>query len=281
MKNLTILFAATLMILLACVTDSLHAQSLSLSPAMMDATVKRGATYTNTFTLTNGTNARLRVHCSVNDYWYNDRNQRLTGRAGTLPRSASLWVQFTPSEFIIEPHTSGNVNAIITVPKDATGGYYTAPVFETQPVDSSPQTTGTAQAAITVRLQGLLSLTTQDATEYNVEIMTGQISPPTVASPLEMNLDVRNRSTSHARVHGAFAILDACGKLAGRGKIEEKRYMPGQRASFKTAWVGELVPGRYTALITLSYDRAGMTPATLVYEVPFETGTSVAALTQQ
>jgi hypothetical protein len=281
MKNLLILVAAACMTLLGGATDSLHAQSLGLSPAMMDATVKRGATYTNTFTLTNGTNARLRVHCSVSDYWYDDHNQRMTGRAGTLPRSASLWVQFTPSEFIIEPHTSGSVNAVITIPQDANGGYYTAPIFETQPVDSSPPTTGTAQAAITIRLQGLLSLTTQDATEYNVEIMTGQIAPPTVASPLEMNLDVRNRSTAHARVHGVFALLDASGKLAGRGKIEEKRYMPGQRASFKTAWVGELVPGRYTALITLSYDRAGMTPATLVYELPFETGTSVAALIQQ
>lgn len=281
MKNLLILVAAACMTVLGGASDSLHAQSLGLSPAMMDATVKRGATYTNTFTLTNGTNARLRVHCSVSDYWYDDHNQRMTGRAGTLPRSASLWVQFTPSEFIIEPHSTGSVNAVITVPQDANGGYYTAPVFETEPVNSSPRTTGTAQAAITIRLQGLLSLTTQDATEYNVEIMAGQIAPPTVASPLEMNLDVRNRSTAHARVHGVFALLDASGKLAGRGKIEEKRYMPGQRASFKTSWAGELAAGHYTAVITLSYERAGMAPATLVYELPFETSTTVAAVIRQ
>jgi hypothetical protein len=281
MKNLLILVAAAYMTLLGCAIDPIHAQSLGLSPAMMDATVKRGATYTNTFTLSNGTSARLRVHCSVSDYWYDDHNQRMTGRAGTLPRSASLWVLFTPSEFIIEPHSSGSVNAVITVPQDANGGYYTAPVFETEPVDSSPRTPGTAQAAITIRLQGLLSLTTQDATEYNVEIMAGQIAPPTLASPLEMNLDVRNRSTAHARVHGVFALLDASGKLAGRGKIEEKRYMPGQRASFKTSWAGELAAGHYTALITLSYDRAGMAPATLVYELPFEAGITVAAVIRQ
>ena len=94
--------------------------------------------------------------------------------------------------------------------------------------------------------------------------MAGQISPPTASSPLKMSLDVRNRSTAHARVRGVFAVLDASGKLAGRGEIEEKRYMPGQRDAFKTDWAGELAPGRY------SYARAGMTQATLVYELPFE-----------
>lgn len=241
---------------------------------MMDATVKRGSSYSNTFTLTNGTNARLRVHCSVTDYWYDDEtNQRVTGRAGTLPRSASLWVQFSPPEFVIEPHTSGSVNAVITVPRGAAGGYYTAPTFETENADPpTPGAAGTAQANIKIRFQGLLLLTTEDTTEYNVEIMAGQISPPTASSPLRMNLDVRNRSTAHARVHGVFAVLDSFGKLAGQGEMEEKRYMPGQRDALKTEWAGELERGRYTAVVTLSYARAGMTPATVVYELPFEVG---------
>jgi hypothetical protein len=279
MKQKLLLFSATVCVALLCSTgNSLRSQSLGLTPAIMDATVKRGATYTNTFTLSNGTMTRLRVRCSVSDYWYDEHNQRVTGRAGTLPRSASLWVQFSPSEFIIEPHSSGSVNAVITVPTGATGGYYTAPTFETENADApAPAREGTAQANLKIRFQGLLLLTTADATEYNVEILGGQVSPPTASSPLEMDLDVRNRSTAHARVRGIFALLDASGKLAGRGKTVEKRYMPGQRESFKTLWAGELKPGRYTALITLSYDRAGMTPATLVYEVPFEVGTVATA----
>lgn len=249
--------------------NSVRAQSLGLTPAMMDATVKRGATYTNTFTLSNGTNTRLRVRCSVSDYWYDEHNQRLTGRAGTLPRSASLWVQFTPSEFIIEPHSSGSANAVITVPREATGGYYTAPTFETENADARSPVAGMAQANLKIRFQGLLLLTTEDTTEYNVEIMAGHISAPTASSSLEMNLDVRNRSTAHARVHGLFALLDASGKLAGYGNIDEKRYLPGQRDFFKTAWAGELAPGSYTAVVTLSYARVGLTSATLVYEIPF------------
>ena len=46
--------------------------------------------------------------------------------------------------------------------------------------------------------------------------------------------------------------------------------MPGQRGDYKAEWAGTLAAGRYTAVVTLSYDRAGAEPATLVYELPFE-----------
>jgi len=278
MHKILYVVVATALALLISQTHSVQAQSLGLTPATMEATVKRGGSYINAFTLSNGTNTRLRVRCSVSDYWYDEQNQRIIGRAGTLPHSASLWVQFTPSEIIIEPRSSGTVSAVITVPPGASGGYYTVPIFETESADLSSPAPGTAQANITVRLEGLLLLTTETATEYNVEVMTGQISAPTYASPLEMSLDVRNRGTSHARVHGIFALLDASGKLAGRGKIDEQRYMPGQRKLYKTTWAGELTPGNYTALITLSYDRAGMAPATMVHEIPF---VAVASTTAQ
>jgi hypothetical protein len=71
-------------------------------------------------------------------------------------------------------------------------------------------------------------------------------------------------------VHGLFAILDAKGVLAGRGKIEDDKLLPGQRKMMKVPWAGELQPGRYTAIVTLSYDRLGTGPATIVYELPFE-----------
>ena len=128
-----------------------------------------------------------------------------------------------------------------------------------------------ATASIGIRFRGLVMLATEDASEYNIEIMGGKASPPTASSPLEMNIDVRNRGIVHARVRGVFAILDAKGVLAGRGKIEDTKCLPGQRNMMKVSWTGELQPGKYTAVMTLSYERVGMETATLVYELPFET----------
>jgi hypothetical protein len=265
---------ACLLAVLLCGSGLARAQqnSLGVAPASVEAKVKRGSTYTQTYTLFNNSPERLRLRCSVIDYWYDSNNKRLTGRPGTLPRSASPWVQFSPSEVIVEPHSSAKVPATITVPLGAAGGYYTMPVFEAMPVRGAAESGDTATASIGIRFRGLVMLATEDANEYVVEILGGKVSPPTASTPLELEVDVRNRGTVHARVRGLFAILDAKGGLAGRGKIEDARFLPGQRNMLRAPWAGELPIGHYTAVVTLSYDRVGTEPATLIYELPFEVG---------
>lgn len=260
---------------LLCCLGAAQAQqpnSVAITPVLIDARVKRGASYTQTYTLSNNTGSRLRFTTSFEDVWYDENNKRTSGRAGTLPRSASLWVQFSPAEAVVEPRSSVTVKAVITVPETAAGGYYTVPIFAAMPVDQpAVGPAQTATATIGLRFRGLMMITTLDASQYNVEITGGQVSPPTAASELKLHLDLHNRGTTHARVRGAFAILNAAGELAGRGAIEAKRYLPGQRNLLQAGWAGVPPPaGKYTCLITLSYDRVGMEPATLVYEIPFE-----------
>ena len=250
-----------------------RAQSLGISPAFVDAQVRSGATYSKDYTLTNNTGVRLRVRCSVGDYWYDERtNARVEGRPGTLPRSASPWVQFSPAEFVIEPHGASVVRAIISVPQAASGGFYTLPTFDIETANAAAAASreGTAAASVRVNFRGLLMLSTIGSSEYSVEILGAHAEPPTSSSPLKLSLDVRNRSTAHVTLRGQFAVLDAAGGFAGRGRFDEQRFMPGQRNELATAWANELVPGRYTAVVTLTYDRAGPEPASLVYEIPFE-----------
>jgi len=246
--------------------------SLGLTPAMIDADVKPGKSYVQEFTIVNNTGTRLRFRCFVNDYWYGENNERLVSRPGTQPRSASNWVQLSPSEIVIEPRSSGVVKAVISVPESAAGGYYTIPFFEGEAADkpSEAQKNGTAAASVVVRIGGLLMLATENKSEYNVSVSDGKIQPPTASSPLEMQLHLKNSGTAHARVRGMFVILDAAGKIAGRGRIEEKKFLPGQRDLLSTTWAGELGSGKFTAIVTLSYDRAGQESASLTSEIPFE-----------
>lgn len=270
-KRLILLAAISL---LSCFSiASAQKISVTISPATIDAEVKRGASYTKTFTLVNGTGTRLRFKCSVADMWYDESNNRVSGRAGTHERSASLWVQFSPDEIIVEPHTTGTANVVVTVPQTAAGSYYSVPVFEAMPADpvlpdAKRAEVSTASATIGLRFNGLMSFTTLDTAEYNVEIMGGQITPPSESAELAMQIDIRNRSNAHIRVRGSYAILNSAGTLAGRGSIEEQRYLPEQRKLLTTGWAGELAPGTYTAIVTLSYDRVRMEAATLLYELP-------------
>lgn len=244
--------------------------SVGVTPAAIDAVVKRGSSYTQNFTVTNSTAVRMRFHCSAEDIWYDEQNNRLTGRSGTLPRSATLWTQFSPSEVIVEPNSSSIVKAVITIPQGVTGSFYTVPIFEGFPADKPViSQISTATATIGIRFRGVMMLTTEEGSEYNVEIMGGRITPPTASSELEMNLDLRNRGTAHAKVRGAYAILNAAGKLAGRGEIKEKIYLPTQRKNLDSRWSGELPPGNYTCIVTLSYNRVKSDASSITYEIPF------------
>lgn len=271
-RNLLLLLACATM--LSCVSGAFAQQnSVAITPASIDAKVKRGASYNQTFTLINNSGTRVRFKCSVEDVWYGEDSKRISGRAGTLPRSASLWVQFGSDEVIVEPRSSGKMRVLVTVPATASGGYYSVSVFAAMPVDpplvgATLAKVSTATANIGLRFNGLMMFTTLDASEYNLEITGGQITPPTAAAELGLKLNLRNRGNAHMRVRGAFAILNTSGALAGRGTFKEMRYLPEQQKMLETGWAGELAPGKYTAVITLSYDRVCMEPATLLYELP-------------
>jgi hypothetical protein len=275
-KLLLLLAALALCSCFSYVQAQKRSASVSITPASIDAKVKRGSSYTQLFTLTNSTNTRLRFKCSVADMGYDENNNRLTGRAGTLPRSASLWIEFSPTEIVVEPYTSGIVKALVTVPITAAGGYYSVPVFDAMPVGDVLSTAGAvpakasnASATIGVQFNGLMMFTTTDAAEYNIEINGAKITPPRDSAELVLELDLVNRGNAHARVHGGFVILNSASVLVGRGIIRETRYMPNQRKMLETSWAGDLLPGKYTCLITLSYDRTGMDPASLVQELSF------------
>jgi hypothetical protein len=271
LHKVSMLFAIIFFAFIYSFCDAIaQAQTLGITPAFVEAKVKRGATYNKDFTLSNNTKTRLRFRFSVVDYWYDETNQRIDGRPGTLPHSASLWVQFLPKELIVEANSSATVKAIISVPQTASGGYYTRPVFEAEAVEAVVAQQGKVIAGVAINFRGLMMLTTEDNAEYNVEVLGGQIIPPTSSSPMELSLDLNNRSTSHATMRGVFAIFNAAGELLGRGKIDEKRFLPGERDKLKTTWAGELAPGRFTAMVTLSYNRAGQEAASMTYELSFE-----------
>lgn len=260
--------------LLACfgVAQAQKQASVAITPAIIDVKVKRGSSYTQDFTVNNSTGVRLRFRCSVEDIWYDELNKRLSGRSGTLPRSATLWTQISPSEVVVEPNSSAVIKVVITIPQGASGSFYTVPVFEGLPADKTAATNSqvnNSAATIGVRFRGLIMLTTTEGSEYNVEIMGGRITPPTASTELQINLDLRNRGTAHAKVRGAYAILNSAGTLAGRGTIGEKTFLPTQRKSIDSRWSGELPPGSYVCVATLSYNRVGLEPSSLIYEIPF------------
>lgn len=267
MNRLPFLHSLTLFCLISLCSAAAFAQkqSVGLSPASVDAEVERGKIYTQEYTVNNQTTTRVRFRATAADIWYDEKNQPVEDRAGTLPHSAATWIQFNPAEIIIEPMSAGKFTTIITVPENASGGHYARLFFDGEAADQPKE--GSA-ATVAFRLGGLLLLATANSI-YRLEVVESHVSPPTAATGLKLTLDVANLSNSHILLRGSYALLDANNRVAGRGKIVEKRYFPGQRQSLEALWGGELKPGNYTAIITLTYPRAGTEPATTVHQQSF------------
>jgi hypothetical protein len=255
--------------LLACAVEARAQTSVAMTPAFVEASVKRGTTFTRSFTISNGTGARLRFRTSVSDYGNDVNNKRVIARPGTMPYSAAAWVQFSPAEAVVEPGTSASMSVVVTVPATAEGGRYAMCFFQGEPVEDTARNSK-ASTTIRVRLGAPLLLSVEGASRYDVAVLGAELSPPTSTAELLADLDIVNRGDAHARVWGMFAILDGSGRLAGRGRAEEKRFFPGQRDTYRVRWAGELPPGKYTLITTLKYDRAGAEPASLLYELPFD-----------
>ncbi len=269
--NLTVLhLLAAALLAFGANAASAQNSSAALTPASIDTTVKAGSSYTQTFTLTNGGGVPMHFKGSVADVGYDEQNRRVDGRAGTMERSASLWIQFTPAEVTVPAFGSAVIKAVITVPSSATGSFYTVPIFEGVPVQKQQiVAASTASASIGVRFRGLIMLTTEKGSEYNVEIMDAKLSPTVSSGEVELNLDLRNRGTAYAKTRTKYAILDSSGKLVAHGGIPEKRLLPSQRKTVSGKWAGTLPSGSYNCVVTVSYDRVGLEPISLVEEIPF------------
>ncbi|MBC7796639.1 MAG: hypothetical protein H7Z37_07190 [Pyrinomonadaceae bacterium] len=255
-------------------TTPVRKPSLGVAPAIVIANVKPGKTFTQEFTLANGSDGYVRFRCSLGDYWFDKDNAPVLASAGTLERSASPWIQFTPSEVLIAPQSSVVVKAVISIPQNAVGGYYSMPFFEGEAAEppNSVASKGEIRAvsSIALRIGGLIMLSTEKDSDYNIEIVNGKATPPTDSTELELTLDVINRGNVHAYLKGLFAILDDKGQLVGQGKIEDRMAMPSQSRTLKGIWSGDLPPGDYTVLSTISFERAGLAPMSLVNEVPLK-----------
>jgi hypothetical protein len=169
--------------------------------------------------------------------WFDEQNRRVTAKAGSQPRSASVWIQFSPSEVVVEPHTSGVVKATITVPGDAAGSFYTVPIFEVAPLEKTviPKSANafTATASIALRFCALMMLTTETGAEFNVEIMNAiddhsRLLVASVARPTFKAADVVAVFHDAAACHGLpsslltdnGAVFTAAPRGGGRCAIE-------------------------------------------------------------
>lgn len=229
------------------------AQSLALAPAEVIQTFIPGQPIKVEFSVSNSSDQPVAIRSSVTDLWYDEKNDKTFGPAGSSPHSAANWIEFVPRIVTVDARSSTKLTAFITPPADARGGYYAVAFIESKPELVRSTTAGAQPVYANIRLGALILLTAAGTEQFDVKLGDVALTPPTASENLHVTLSVANHSNAHIFPKASLAVFNDDKQLVARGEAPEKRFLPGQTDTLAVTWSGELPSGNYEGVLTVIY----------------------------
>lgn len=246
---------------------SAAAQAIGLAPAQVVQKFKPGVAFEMALASVNNGDQPVEMSVQITDFWYNEKNEKVFSPPGTSPRSAANWIQFVPEQFEIPAHGTQKMKAIVTPPPDARGGYYAVLFVQSKPVLTGQKTKEGKTIFANVRVGCLVLLTADGTTDYKIKLDNLKLTPPSGTQGLRLTFDIANLGNTHVFPQGHVAVLDSNRKLVAKAESEMLRTLPGQQNPFQIDWTGNLSPGNYTAVLTLTYAEEGVETRSIPFTV--------------
>jgi len=224
-----------------------------LTPAMVVKTFHPGQPFEVELVVSNGSTAPVLMRGLAMDFWYNEKNEKIFSPPGTLPHSASNWIEFVPRMFTVPGQGSAKVKMIVTPPATATGSYYSVAFVESKPEITRTATAESKAMFTNVRLGTLILLSAEKSESYRIEVSDARFSPPGPDRDLNLDFLLENQSNTHLFPRPQVAILNSQHELVAKADGEIKRFLPGQRDRVSVTWSGDLAIDSYTAVLTMVY----------------------------
>ena len=243
------------LLLFAAAPFAARAQSLGLAPAQVVQKFRPGVPFEFELSTINNGDSSVEMTVEITDFWYNEKNEKTFGIAGTSPRSAANWIQFVPEHFEVAGHGTQKMKAVVTPPADARGGYYAVLFVQSKPKLSFDNAQDNKAVFTNIRIGCLVLLSADKTEDFRIELSNVKLTAPSADKPLSLDFDVLNSGNTHAFPFARLAVLDANRKLVAKAdnQDEVKRLLPGQKNAVHVGWPGTLPQGDYTAVLTVAY----------------------------
>jgi hypothetical protein len=223
-------------------TVAAHAQSITLSPAVVPLAGSYGQSVTQALTLDNDTDFPLDFTIEARDVVVRN-GARLFVEAGQLADSIAANAVFTPHQLRIAAHSRATATVTLTLPPAVRHRAVVVCFRGTTPVPS-----GNRQALLS--LGSLFTFTVSD----HISIAAGALEtePPSASASTRLKSTLVNNGEEPVMATGMAVILDAGGRLAGKAPFAARRLLPGETATLVADYQGELRAGSYRAVATLA-----------------------------
>jgi hypothetical protein len=240
---------APLTMLVVLLGGPLSAQSLSLSPAVVQLKGALGQSNTQTLTLTNGMKVPLTFDLIAQDVFVRN-GVRVFVDAGAEADSMAATAVFTPPSVTVPAGGSKSVDVTVTARPPAAHRAVVA-LFRgrTRIANGRTGTIASLGALLTFNLSNDVEITAADLA----------VEPPSATTLLGFSDALVNTGAEPAVVKGMAAILDTNGRLVGRVTFESTRLLPGERGVMRAEYPGTLAAGRYRGLATFDYEGRALT----------------------
>ena len=226
------------------------AQTISLSPAVVELKGTLGQSSTQTLTLTNGMKVAMDFDLVAQDVVIRD-GKRVYLDAGAEADSMAATAVFSPARVTVPAGSSKSVMVTVTARPPAAHRAVVA-LFRGRTritTGGGAGTLGSLGALMTFTLSKDIEITAADLA----------VVPPSASTLLAFTQSLFNTGAEPAVIKGMAAILDASGRLAGRVTFESTRLLPGERGTMRAEYAGTLAPGAYRGLATLDYEGRAIT----------------------
>lgn len=225
------------------------AQSLTLSPAAVALTGHAGQSTTQHLTVFNGTTTPLGFELVAKDVVVKN-GQRVFVDAGELRGSVAATAVFSRSTIAVPPGQDRSVDVTVTLP----------PQMTSRAVVILFQGTTRLGGNATVSIGALLTFDLSGRVSLSPDQM--QVAPPTASTNAAFSLPVTNDGTEPTIVRGAAVIVGDGAAVIGRVSFEPRRLLPGEQATLRTDFPGQIAAGKYRVVATIESAQRAWTRTT-------------------
>ncbi len=220
---------------------SLVSAQIFIENSKIHLDVAPNSTTVDKVTVQNSSNKSIHLRVYWEDFMYVkpfDGKKNFMPR-GTSPYSLSEWITFFPTEITIPPFAKKNIKFTIKTPANAKGGHYGVLFLESLPEASN----------IRVGLSVVFRMGALFFVETLVKDKTSKINQLT-NNTNEFQGTFTNLGNIILIPEASYYIINTTEYVVDRGSIKKFYLPPNETASFKFNIDKDLIPGKYTAVLT-------------------------------
>lgn len=247
-----LLFGALAAVAVALNAQTALAQGAALvDPASIVYRPTAGEAVSGKVRLSNPGASLLRLRLYVSDWHFDPVGQFDFENVGTLPRSASTWVDLPLTTLELAPREAREITYTLNVPADAESGTHWTVIFaESEPSAPEP---GQPAATISVRVGHIIYVNLPELRSDGTVLGLFGEPPAEPGRPYTIIAQYANIGNAAQSVAGNFTLRNGRGEVVIDVPIERSVVLPASDRAFVINVHGPLDAGNYTALVVLNF----------------------------